>query len=391
MPQPRTRTRRLLERKFLSLNLLQWSVLAYGAVAVFAGLWWLLTEPSRWNHIGTQPETWEGEIALPLGHYKTTLYCDCPVSVIEGSSDSVTFTLTAKREKGDLSATGEESINAGIDADAGTTPLELKNAGVVLYGKPDETSETQFTLMLRGVKPDLSRVNIRLYYNPPDPKANTIYFDTWRWGIHPKPTFYAYIAPDIYAAGILGILLSLFFWVNRKIQRANQRTQDEVLVASTRAHDNPQVAKFAWDAARVKLEAYFDRNLIQVNLVFWVACCVMAVGFLFVLAGVRLVFISPDSIKPSLVAAASGIITQFIGATFMVIYRSTMAQATAFMTVLERINTVGMAVQIVDSLKDESELKERTRAELATLLLTGRPAIRASANASRADKERKPE
>ena len=45
----------------------------------------------------------------------------------------------------------------------------------------------------------------------------------------------------------------------------------------------------------------------------------------------------------SMAAAVSGIITQFIGVTFMVIYRSTMAQANAFMVVLDRINSVGMA------------------------------------------------
>jgi hypothetical protein len=104
--------------------------------------------------------------------------------------------------------------------------------------------------------------------------------------------------------------------------------------------------------------------------VFWVASIVMGVGFLFVLVGVWLAYTRPSDIKPPLVAAISGIITQFIGATFMVIYRSTMAQANEFMTVLERINTVGMAVQVLDSLQDGTALKDNTRAHLATLLLS---------------------
>jgi hypothetical protein len=61
------------------------------------------------------------------------------------------------------------------------------------------------------------------------------------------------------------------------------------------------------------------------------------------------------------VAIGSDIITQFIGVTFMVIYRSTMARANQFMEVLERINTVGMAVQVLDSIPEkEAELKNRT-------------------------------
>jgi TRADD-N domain-containing protein len=73
----------------------------------------------------------------------------------------------------------------------------------------------------------------------------------------------------------------------------------------------------------------------------------------------------------SYLAACSGIITEFIGVTFMVIYRSTMAQANQFMEVLERINTVGMAVQILDAIPEqETQLKNSTRAEIVSLLLS---------------------
>jgi hypothetical protein len=63
-------------------------------------------------------------------------------------------------------------------------------------------------------------------------------------------------------------------------------------------------------------------------------------------------FSNGPTINASTIATISGIITQFIGATLMLIYRSTMAQAIEFMTVLERINTVGMAVQLSDSTKE---------------------------------------
>ena len=78
-----------------------------------------------------------------------------------------------------------------------------------------------------------------------------------------------------------------------------------------------------------------------------------------------------DSLKVSAIAALSGIITEFIGATFMMIYRSTMTQANQFMEVLERINTVGMAVQFLDAIPQEhAELKNITRTEIVGLLLS---------------------
>ena|SRR5450755_261399 len=94
----------------------------------------------------------------------------------------------------------------------------------------------------------------------------------------------------------------------------------------------------------------------------------MIVGFSFVLWAVRLSVGQPTVTPTSLVAAIAGILSKFIGTTFMVIYRSTMAQANNFMSVLERINTVGMAVQVLDSMPD-GEAKNAIRGQMTTLLL----------------------
>jgi hypothetical protein len=83
-------------------------------------------------------------------------------------------------------------------------------------------------------------------------------------------------------------------------------------------------------------------------MIFFVAVAVMIVGFTFIMWGVSHAVSNPGSIKPFYLAAISGIITEFNGVTFMVIDRFTMAQANQFMEVLERINTVGMAVQILE-------------------------------------------
>jgi phosphate/sulfate permease len=144
-----------------------------------------------------------------------------------------------------------------------------------------------------------------------------------------------------------------------RIEKLEQKVEEE-----------PEKAKFAWDLARIKLETYFDRNLNQVRMIFFVAVAVMVTGFGFVLWGIQLAIRNPESVKIAIIASASGILTQFIGLTFMAIYRSTMLQATQFMSVLERINTVGMAVQILDSMKDtSSELKDLTRVDIIRLLL----------------------
>ncbi len=54
-----------------------------------------------------------------------------------------------------------------------------------------------------------------------------------------------------------------------------------------------------------------------------------------------------------------------------------MAQANEFIAVLERINTVGMAVQILDSIpEDQVELKNSTRSNLVALLAGMKPNLK---------------
>jgi hypothetical protein len=65
----------------------------------------------------------------------------------------------------------------------------------------------------------------------------------------------------------------------------------------------------------------------------------------------------------------AGVITEFIAATFMLVYKATMQQANTYVAILARINTVGMAIQIVESIsKDYAGLTE-IRASMAKSLL----------------------
>jgi putative ubiquitin-RnfH superfamily antitoxin RatB of RatAB toxin-antitoxin module len=129
-------------------------------------------------------------------------------------------------------------------------------------------------------------------------------------------------------------------------------------------------ARSAWDLARFKLEEYFDRNLQQVKMIFYVAIGVMTSGFIFIIWGLREAVTGTRDIHVAEIASAAGVITQFIGLTFMAIYRSTMLQATQYVSVLENINTVGMAVGILEAMKeDNGDLKDVTRVEIVRMLL----------------------
>jgi len=166
-------------------------------------------------------------------------------------------------------------------------------------------------------------------------------------------------------AGLLGLAVLAYAKSVRRSAVAGKIRQAEV-----KAEEHPDQPQAAWELAQIKLETYLDRNLSQVRSVYWLTVIVMCLGFVLIGYGVLKAFSDPVNLKASVVAAASGILINFIGASFLVVHRSTMSQAKDYVTILERINAVGMAVQIIETLKDDQEnLRQRTMASLASEML----------------------
>jgi phage shock protein PspC (stress-responsive transcriptional regulator) len=178
----------------------------------------------------------------------------------------------------------------------------------------------------------------------------------------------------IYITPFLGVAIAtlLGFVYARAQHRTAAQLTKKVEDAQKKTEEHPDKAAPAWELAQATLEKYFHRNLNQVKWIFVVAILVMLAGFGVVLYGVALAM-RPGGAEPSRIAALAGVITESIGATFIWVYRSTMQQASGFMRILDRINTVGMAIQILDSMPrgaEEGSLKNATRARLVQLLMT---------------------
>ncbi|MEA2786712.1 MAG: hypothetical protein QOF71_2816 [Candidatus Eremiobacteraeota bacterium] len=127
-----------------------------------------------------------------------------------------------------------------------------------------------------------------------------------------------------------------------------------------------------WTLARTRLDAYFARNLQQINYIFVLSVIVMLLGFAVMLVGVGFaIFVRGTERTGAFLPTVAGLITQFIGATFLFVYRSTIQQAIRYVQTLERMNTVGMAMSVLDSIKQSNsdELSDSTKASIALALL----------------------
>jgi len=175
--------------------------------------------------------------------------------------------------------------------------------------------------------------------------------------------------PQPVAAALAGIgalsILALGAYHRALESTAREKVIEEV---EERARKHPNEPQAAWDLARVKLESYLNRNLRQVHWIFILTLLVMIAGFIIIGYGVIHVYQVPENFKPSIVVTVSGVIVEFIAATFLLIYRSTMEQAGSYVTMLEKINAVGMSIQILDTMKTGDT--DKFRAQLAMELLS---------------------
>ena len=184
----------------------------------------------------------------------------------------------------------------------------------------------------------------------------------------PLASTWTWISIFVAISWVLGTI-----WETLSARWAAKATKQRVEKAERRVEEAPEKSKAAWDLARVTLESYFDRNLRQVSAIFWLSVTVMLIGVGIIFWGISIALQHPDSRLPVIVTGTSGVITELIGATFLILYRSPMQQASDYTKTLERINSVGMAMQVLDTMPagdDVNSAKNATKAEIVMVLIT---------------------
>lgn len=153
-----------------------------------------------------------------------------------------------------------------------------------------------------------------------------------------------------YVVIILGFLL--YF----QTEQVGSNLDKAYILAQERHEEEPNKAKPVWDMAQITLESYFSRNLSQIRWIFWLSVIVMSLGFILILYGVALGYQNPnENWIIAAIGGVTGVVTEFIGATFLFVYKSSINQADKYAEILERMNFVGMAMQMLDSVTEENQ------------------------------------
>jgi len=338
--------------------------LLFGAIAVLIGSGILLyvvwaqhrDYPSHESREKKGSFTYDG---LPID---VDVVCDCPEVLTQSIPRQLNFEVRFRAPFPVISPKADDGI--AVEISAGGAVVDYKASTIrselLLSGRPIVES---FPVTITPKDVTLAAIVLKFTSSK---QASTLGLVEWQ--MRSQSTAKVAATPIMYAGLIVLVTFGLLLASDLQMTRLRSRAEKQLQEAKQLADSNPKNARYAWDLARVTLEQYFARNLIQVNLVFWVAVFVMSAGFILILIAIVLSLNRPSITPASLVSAIAGGVAQFIGATFMVIYKSTMTQASDFVAVLNGINRVGMAAQMLEGI-DQEELKSQTRAKMAVLLL----------------------
>ncbi len=186
----------------------------------------------------------------------------------------------------------------------------------------------------------------------------------------------SYSRLDLWIGALICFIFTLvliplrFIFSDNEISKATEAIEK---ILQTSDVDSKQI-KPAWDSAQQTLELYYQRNLSQINLIFYLSVIVMCMGFVLIIAGVIIAFaIGEKKEFIGILSAASGLITEFIGATFIFLYKSTIAQSLEYTKKLDKLTSVGVSIKILDTISSEKEYDPKTlidaKIEIAKKLL----------------------
>ena len=199
--------------------------------------------------------------------------------------------------------------------------------------------------------------------------------------------------------GVVSLLITGIVYVVDFINYSRKRLQQDVEDVE-KAQKDLSLGQSPWKNASKVLDAYYKRNLGQTGKIYITSIIVMLAGFFVVLGSIVTGIIISTSEQPnqksqerftkivetnnlekltkeqleillnppgnaaliiSLIGTASGIITSFIGATFLYLYQLTLRQSSEYTASLARTNTVGIAMEILSTINTTKSIEKEIK------------------------------
>lgn len=174
--------------------------------------------------------------------------------------------------------------------------------------------------------------------------------------------FFSAVYPHTWALPLaMSMAVILLGFIVLYVVTSRKAKQNDAALEQRRLNEAP------WAVGRETLERYWSRNLGQNTLTFFLSATTIVIGFAILVFGIYTAS-TGGNLSTSILAGTGGVVSQFLGATLLVLHRSTVAQASAYTQSLDRMNSIEMAWYILNTMSEASErdrgVKDRARVEM---------------------------
>lgn len=169
-------------------------------------------------------------------------------------------------------------------------------------------------------------------------------------------------------------IFTLEYFISQENKKKSEKElEGKIVEAKEIINNEPNKATPVWDLANLTLQKYYDKNLSHVNSIYRLSIAVMIMGFFLIVSILIATIYYQVDIKYVSLGMIAGIITEFIGATFLFIYKSTIKQAMQYSTSLEDINKLGMSIKILEAIDITDRNKDKlddAKIDIAKILIS---------------------
>lgn len=121
-----------------------------------------------------------------------------------------------------------------------------------------------------------------------------------------------------------------------------------------------------------KLDSYYRLNRLHLQLSFWASLAALLTGLIILIVGIRLIFNGAPGLTGQL-AAIGGVLTQFIGAGFFLLYSKNLKQLNVFYDKLIRHQDTMYAMGLTMHQLPEDRRPDMLETVISTLLTRNEP------------------
>lgn len=171
--------------------------------------------------------------------------------------------------------------------------------------------------------------------------------------------YYGYIVLFLLAVGLLAYAKSSFNKAGAVLQKKIDDLEEKKV-------DDPNNVQASIDLAHAKIESYVERNQFHIRVMFWVIIFIILLGFMLLISGVFFYVQDPNN-KASYLPTISGVVIEFIGATFFVINHQLHRRSKEYVSILQKIIFIGVQVQMINSIKDKKTKDEALKNNISNI------------------------